>query len=133
MSAPRINKAVVPALLSMSLAACAGTMSGMLSDVPPAPKLDMNGRWLLAANNGPPCGMAIKSARDGQSGSISPEGGCPGNFFTSRSWSFENGDLIIQNHNSELLAQLRLAGAGFEGQSTAGTPVALTKSNVPVN
>jgi hypothetical protein len=127
------NQIAGAALLAASLAACAGTTSGMLTDVQPAPKLDMSGRWLLSARAAPPCGMEFKSAADGQSGSVAPEGGCPENFFTSRAWSFESGDLIINNHNGELLAQLRFVGGRFEGQSVGGTPLILGRSLLPVN
>ena len=41
-------------------------------------------------------------------GTIAPEGGCPGNFFTSRKWTFEHGALIIRDHKSEVLAELCL-------------------------
>jgi predicted small secreted protein len=121
------------ALLAASLAACAGTMSGALTDVQPAPKLDMNGRWLLTAKNSPPCGMAFRAAADGQNGSILPEGGCPEDFFKSRIWSFETGDLVIQNQDNELLAQLRFVGGRFEGKSTVGTSVILARTILPVN
>ncbi len=120
-------------LLAASLGACAGTMSGALTDVPPAPKLDVNGRWLLSVKNNPPCGMAFKTSADGQSGSITPEGGCPEDFFKSRIWSFETGDLVIQNQDNELLAQLRFVGGRFEGKSTIGTPVILARTLLPVN
>lgn len=121
------------ALLAASLGGCAGTMSGTLTEVPPAPKLDMNGRWLLSARNTPPCGMTFQASADGQSGSISPEGGCPEDFFKSRIWSFETGDLVIQNQDNELLAQLRFVGGRFEGKSTIGTPVILARTILPVN
>lgn len=121
------------ALLAASLGGCAGTMSGSLTEVQPAPKLDMTGRWLLSAQNKPPCGLALRSAADGQSGSITPEGGCPEDFFKSRIWSFETGDLIIQNQDSELLAQLRFIGGRFEGKSTTGTPVILARTPLPAN
>ena len=121
------------ALLAASLGACAGTMSGALTEVQPAPKLDMNGRWLLSAKNGPPCGLAFRASADGQSGSIMPEGGCPEDFFKSRIWSFETGDLVIQNQDNELLAQLRFVGGRFEGKSTIGTPVILARTLLPVN
>ena len=121
------------ALLATLLGACAGTMSGTLSDMQPAPKLDMNGRWLLSAKNSPPCGLAFRSAGDGQSGSITPEGGCPEDFFKSRIWSFESGDLVIQNQDNELLAQLRFVGGRFEGKSTIGTSVTLARTILPVN
>ena len=108
-------------------------MSGAFTEVQPTPKVDMNGRWLLSAKSGPPCGMAFRASADGQSGSILPEGGCPEEFFKSRIYSFESGDLIIQNQDNELLAQLRFAGGRFEGKSTIGTPVILARTMLPVN
>jgi len=108
-------------------------MSGALTEVRPAPKVDMNGRWLLSAKNTPPCDMEFLASADGQSGSIIPEGGCPEDFFKSRIWSFETGDLVIQNRDNELLAQLRFVGGRFEGQSTIGTPVILARTILPVN
>ena len=39
-------------------------------------------------------------------GTIAPEGGCPGSFFTSRKWTFEHGALIIRDHKGESLAEL---------------------------
>ena len=108
-------------------------MSGALTEIQPAPKVDMNGRWLLSAKTSPPCGMAFRASADGQSGSIMPEGGCPEDFFKSRIWSFETGDLVIQNQDNELLAQLRFVGGRFEGKSTIGTPVILARTILPVN
>ena len=61
-------------------------------------------------------------------GTIRPEGGCPGNFFTSRKWTFEDGALIMRNHNSEPLGQLRPSGAaGFTGDATNGQQVSLSR------
>ena len=129
----RLARCSSAALLAASLGACAGTMSGALTDVQPAPKIDMNGRWLLSAKTSPPCGLVFKASADGASGSITPEGGCPEDFFKSRIWSFETGDLVIQNQDNELLAQLRFVGGRFEGKSTIGTPVTLARTLLPVN
>jgi hypothetical protein len=49
-------------------------------------------------------------------GTIAPEGGCPGNFFTSRKWTFEHGMLIIRDFKSQPLAQLSYSGDRFEGE-----------------
>ncbi|HTV26865.1 MAG TPA: hypothetical protein VMF32_03710 [Xanthobacteraceae bacterium] len=49
-------------------------------------------------------------------GTIAPEGGCPGNFFTSRKWTFEHGMLIIRDFKSQQLAQLSYSGDRFEGE-----------------
>jgi hypothetical protein len=53
-------------------------------------------------------------------GTIAPEGGCPGNFFTSRKWTFEHGMLIIRDFKSQPLAQLSYAGDHFEGEDATG-------------
>ncbi len=62
-----------------------------------------------------------------QDGAIRPEGGCPGNFYTSRHWSLAQDTLTIVDHNNAPLAQLKLAGDRFAGQSTAGVPVTLAR------
>jgi hypothetical protein len=49
-------------------------------------------------------------------GTIAPEGGCAGNFFTSRKWTFEHGMLIIRDFKSQPLAQLSYSGDRFEGE-----------------
>jgi len=53
-------------------------------------------------------------------GTIAPEGGCPGNFFTSRKWTFEQGMLIIRDFKSQPLAKLSYAGDRFEGEDANG-------------
>jgi hypothetical protein len=61
-------------------------------------------------------------------GTIAPEGGCPGNFYTSRKWTFEQGSLVIRDHNGQPLGQLALAAPGrFDGKATTGQPVVLTR------
>jgi hypothetical protein len=115
----------------LALAACTGSLPGLQEEKPPAPKVDMSGRWLLIAPNAPSCGMTFGAGA--QSGSIKPEGGCPGDFFTSRHWAMENGELAIRNHNEELLAQLRFVGGRFEGKSTAGLQITLARSILPTN
>jgi hypothetical protein len=118
--------------LAFALAACTGTLPGV-ENKPAMPKIEMSGRWLLAANNAPACGMSFTVAADGQSGNIRPEGGCPGDFFTSRQWAFQGDDLVINNHNSEPLAQLHFVGGRFEGKSTSGLQVTLARSLLPTN
>ena len=118
--------------LAVALAACTGTLPGV-ENKPPAPKIEMAGRWLLAANNAPACGISFTVATDGQSGTIRPEGGCPGDFFTSRQWAFAGDELVINNHNSEPLAQLRFVGGRFEGKSTSGQQIILARSLLPTN
>ena len=117
--------------LMLALAACGGSLPGSISEAP-APKIDMAGRWLLSTANAPTCGMSFTQPSP-EGGNIAPEGGCPGNFFTSRHWAFEGGDLVIRDHNSEPLAQLQFAGGRFTGKSTAGLTVTLARSLLPSN
>jgi hypothetical protein len=92
----------------------------------PAPT-DMTGRWMLSASGGGACGMNLAGGAAAE-GTIRPEGGCPGNFFTSRKWTFEDGALVLRNHNGESLGQLKMASAGrFEGQSATGQQVSLAR------
>ena len=58
-------------------------------------------------------GAAAPAASEG---TIAPEGGCPGKFFTSRKWTFDQGGLTIRDHNGQPLAQLSDAGRRFEGK-----------------
>ncbi len=91
------------ALLAASLGACAGTMSGALTDVQPAPKLDMNGRWLLSAKTSPPCGMAFQSI-GGRTEWLDHAGGrLPGRLF-------QKPDLVVRD---------RRPGHSKSGQRTA--------------
>jgi len=61
-------------------------------------------------------------------GTIAPEGGCPGNFYTSRKWTFEQSSLVVRDHNGAPLGQLTLAGPGrFEGKATAWQPITLAR------
>ena len=90
----------------------------------------MAGRWMLSAPNAPPCGMEFEGEPGQQQGAIDPDGGCPGNFFTSRHWTFGAGHtLTIADHDNQPLAQLNLAEGRFAGQSTAGMPVTLSALN----
>ena len=115
--------------MALILAGCAG---GVMSDgtspgarVSQAP-VDMAGRWAFSA--GATCAMNLTGADPGIEGTIRPEGGCPGNFFTSRKWTFESSALVIRDHNSQPLAQLSQVAPGrFEGQATGGQPVSLVR------
>jgi hypothetical protein len=117
-------------LIALSLAGCAGealSLGGSTPPVAPAPNVVMAGRWMLAEPNAPACGMNFGAAPGAQEGSITPEGGCPGNFFMSRHWTQADGKLTIHDDEYKPLAQLTAAGTGFQGQSTAGTPVTLVR------
>jgi len=88
--------------------------------------MDLAGRWRLTAVGGR-CFMNFGNAPGAAQGTIAPEGGCPGNFFTSRKWTFERDTLIIRNHKDEPLARLSLSAGRFEGQETAGAAVSLSR------
>jgi hypothetical protein len=102
--------------------------------VPPAPPpqpeftpppVDMAGRWRLAAASGGACfmtfgGVAGAPGGPAAQGTIAPEGGCPGNFFTSRKWTFEDGELIIRDFKGRQLARLAYSGDHFQGEDASG-------------
>jgi hypothetical protein len=117
-------------LIALMLAACSGERSSFGEAgpaAPQAPSMDMAGRWMLSAPKAPSCGMNFGGAPGAREGTIAPEGGCPGNFFMSRHWTLERDALVINDHEDKPLAHLNLAGDHFDGQSTAGTPVALSR------
>ncbi|CAN0435938.1 unnamed protein product [Phaeothamnion confervicola] len=125
------RRAVAIALTAMSLGGCAGgaNTSSLLSDRPPpgAADLTMVGRWLLAAPNAPACGLNFSARPGATEGSVAPEGGCPERFFTSRRWTLQQGALTISDDDKNTLGQFSLGGDGFEGKSSAGTPLTLTR------
>jgi hypothetical protein len=60
-------------------------------------------------------------------GTIAPAGGCPGNFFTSRKWSFEDDMLDIRDNKGTVLAQLSFADGGFGGKDAGGGAITLVR------
>ena len=118
--------------VGLALAGCASgptvtgtTASGTPFGAPPEP---MAGRWQLAAVGASQCNMNFGGTPDAGEGTIAPEGGCPGNFYTSRKWTFEQGSLVIRDHNGQPLGQLALASPGrFDGKATGGQQVTLTR------
>ena len=117
-----------------SMAPATGPMAGTPSAGSPAvptarptpPPVNMDGRWRLAAQGGGTCSLNFGATPGSGEGTIAPEGGCPGNFFTSRKWIFEQGGLTIQDHTGQPLAQLVLAGSTrFEGQASNGQAISL--------
>jgi protease inhibitor Inh len=88
----------------------------------------MAGRWQLASAGSGACGMTFTGAAGGVEGTIAPEGGCPGKFFTSRRWAFDQDALLIRSHTGEVLGRLAMPAPGrFEGQATTGETLALTR------
>ena len=95
---------------------------------PQQPPVAMAGRWQLASPGRGQCNMTFGAASPtAPEGTIAPAGGCPGQFFTSRKWTFDSTGLVIRNHNNEPLAQLSSAGAGFNGQTPSGETITLTR------
>lgn len=119
-------------LIALSLAGCAGGGS-LGGSTPPAADTGMAGRWVLAAPNAPTCGMNFAGPPGAREGSVSPEGGCPEKFFMSRRWALEQGALMIVDQDNQPLANMRYSTDRFEGQTTAGTPVTLSRQATPSN
>ena len=94
---------------------------------PRPPPVDIGGRWKFAAGSGGACFMTFGNTPGAVEGTIAPEGGCPGSFFTSRKWTFEHGVLFMRNHKSEVLAQLSFVGGHFEGHDAGSGAVSLTR------
>jgi hypothetical protein len=93
---------------------------------PSIPAVNMAGRWLLSSPGRGQCHMTFGAASPAAlEGPIRPEGGCPGKFFTSRKWTYEQAGLVMRDHNGKPLAQLTAGGAGFDGKATTGEPVSL--------
>jgi hypothetical protein len=116
-------------LMLAILGACATTPAPEPVPVaaPPPPPTDLAGRWRLTAAAGGGCFMTLGDAAGAAQGTMAPEGGCPGNFFTSRKWTFEQGNLIIRNHKGEPLAQLSFTGGHFEGKDNSGGALSLSR------
>jgi hypothetical protein len=121
-----MTRIVAGMIVALALAGCAG--QSLTTAATPAGEQAMSGRWMLAAPNAPMCGMNFTGSR---SGKVSPEGGCPGNFYLSRSWEVEGETLVIKDDNDNTLARLPGAGGRFEGPSVAGLAVTLTRPSAP--
>jgi Protease inhibitor Inh len=93
---------------------------------PSPPPVDVAGKWKLSVAGSSTCVMTFGGSTGASDGSIAPAGGCPGNFFTSRKWSYEHDRLVIRNHKGEELVELSFADGHFEGQGSNGA-VSLTR------
>ncbi len=91
----------------------------------------MPGRWILSVPSAPICGLNFAGASSARAGTVSPEGGCPGKFFMSRRWTLDQGTLVINDEDNQPLAKLTNAGGRFEGQSTTGMTLTLTRYTPP--
>jgi hypothetical protein len=126
-------KAAAALLVLAALAACASApkpepppVAAALPPTPTPPPIDLAGRWRLTAAAGGACFMTLGNAPGASQGTIAPEGGCPGNFFTSRKWTFEHDALIVRDHKGQPLAQLSFTGGHFEGQDDKGGTLSLS-------
>jgi hypothetical protein len=133
--------ALVVLLLGIGASGCGGDrLTGLgptpagpstAPSAPSPPPVSLNGRWLLSAPGRGQCHMNFSAASPAAAdGAIRPEGGCPGKFFTSRKWTYEQGNLVIRDHNGQPLANLSASAGGsggFEGAATSGEPVALLR------
>ena len=122
-------RAAIGVLVVLTLTACAGEQLSLGSS---APHRRRRIRQFLAAGylsvpNAPSCGLEFGGAPGARTGKVAPDGGCPGSFYMSRRWAMEGDALTITDGESQPLAQLKSNGTHFEGQSTAGTPVTLTR------
>jgi hypothetical protein len=139
----RLATAALLVGLAAALAACNTTSTGSPPPTAAAPgprvasgplvapgggQVDMVGRWVLASPDAGFCNMTFSGKPGSVEGAVAPEGGCPGNFFTSRKWAFEQSGLVIRNHKGEPLAQLSAAApTRLEGQATSGEQISLTR------
>jgi hypothetical protein len=120
-------------LVALSMTGCAVSLPGFGSSTPPPEETatvpaSIAGRWLLNSPGRGQCVMVFGTAApDAVEGTVAPQGGCPGRFFTSRKWSMQQGKLVMRDHNDKPLAQLSGDGAKFEGTATTGEPISLTR------
>jgi hypothetical protein len=111
---------------TLQLASPAPEPQPAAAPLPPVkPPVEMAGRWTLTSPGRGKCAMTLGGTPGAPEGTIAPEGGCPGNFYTSRKWVYDQNGLSIRNHRGEPLAQLSMAGGHFDGQSVAGEAVTL--------
>ena len=119
----------------LAVAGCSGASMDRLGSSAPepvaspgAPPINMAGRWLLSSPGRGQCHMTFGAAAPtAVDGTIAPEGGCPGKFFTSRKWTYDQAGLTMRDHNGQPLAQLANEGPGFQGKATGGEPLSLLR------
>jgi Protease inhibitor Inh len=90
------------------------------------PPVDIAGKWKLAAAGGA-CLMTLTANPGATDGKIAPAGGCPGNFFTSRKWTYEKDTLTIRDFKGQTLADLSFANDHFEGKNSGGDAITLAR------
>ncbi len=95
---------------------------------PTPPPVDLSGKWRLSAAGGA-CVMTLGTTPNtANTGTIAPAGGCPGSFFTSRKWSFDDNTLNIRDHKGTVLVQLSFADGSFSGKDAGGSAITLARS-----
>lgn len=122
-----VVRAAIGVLVVLTLTGCAGEQLSLDSSAQTPVDDSVTGRWILSSPNSPSCGLEFGGAAGARAGSVAPDGGCPGNFYMSRRWAIESGVLTITGQESQPLAQLKVVGTRFEGQSSAGTPITLSR------
>jgi hypothetical protein len=121
-------------LVLLALTGCSGIDwpgSSSSPTAPPqagAPPVSLAGRWQLSSPSRGQCNMTFgASSPTAADGTIAPEGGCPGKFYMSRKWTYDQTGLTLRDHNGQPLAQLAGDGGNFQGKATSGEPVALMR------
>ena len=128
-------RACAPLVALLALMGCSGagldwtgSSSAPVAAPPAAPPVNMSGRWLFSSPGRGQCHMTFGSASPTAiEGTIAPEGGCPGKFYMSRKWAYEQGAITMRDHNSQPLGQLSYEGSQFSGKATSGEPVTLLR------
>ena len=131
------SRASAPVLVLLALTGCSGmdwagsSSSPTTTAAPPqagAPPVSLAGRWQLSSPSRGQCNMTFgASSPAAADGTIAPEGGCPGKFYMSRKWNYDQGGLTMRDHNSQPLGQLSYEGSQFSGKATSGEPVTLLR------
>ena len=125
-------------LASLALAGCntdglggGGANSGASSSAfsqPTAPPVPLAGRWQFSSPGRGQCNMTFGAANPAAAeGTIAPEGGCPGKFYMSRKWTYDQNGLTMRDHNGQTLALLAGEGGRFDGKAASGEQVALSR------
>jgi hypothetical protein len=109
----------------------AGTPAPPAPPPPPAPPapppIDLAGKWKFTVAAGGACFMTLTDNPGAAEGAIAPAGGCPGNFFTSRKWTYEHDRLIVRNHKGEVLVELAFDNGRFAGKDLSGGAITLAR------
>jgi protease inhibitor Inh len=128
-------------MLALALAGCGDTVNSSLFDRlaagPPVPMPArateivptaeaMRGRWVLTMPGTGSCGITFGPAA--AQGGVALDGGCPGKFIASRTWTIEASGVVIRDPRGAVLAELRMAEPGrLEGQTPDGEQVLLAR------